>query len=59
MGTDPYAIQRLMGHKTFSTTQGYAHHYSESLKKAMEALDPNPDIEKIDAVSPLDLERFF
>jgi integrase len=39
MGTDPYAIQKLMGHKTFTTTQGYAHHYSESLKKAMEALD--------------------
>jgi site-specific recombinase XerD len=39
MGTDPYAIQRLMGHKTFTTTQGYAHHYSDSLKKAMEALD--------------------
>ena len=39
MGTDPYAIQKLMGHKTFTTTQGYAHHYSESLKKAVEALD--------------------
>jgi site-specific recombinase XerD len=39
MGTDPYAIQKLMGQKTFTTTQGYAHHYSESLKKAMEALD--------------------
>jgi integrase len=39
MGVDPYAIQKLMGHKTFATTQGYAHHYSESLKKAIGALD--------------------
>ena len=38
-GTDPYTIQRLMGHKSFVTTQRYAHHYSESLRKGIAALD--------------------
>jgi integrase len=38
-GTDPYTIQRLMGHKSFVTTQRYAHHYCESLRKGIEALD--------------------
>jgi len=38
-GTDPYTIQRLMGHKSFVTTQRYAHHYSESLRRGIAALD--------------------
>ena len=38
-GTDPYTIQKLMGHKFFATTQRYAHHYSESLKRGISALD--------------------
>ncbi len=38
-GTDPYTIQKLMGHKSFLTTQRYAHHYSESLRKGITALD--------------------
>jgi integrase len=38
-GVDPYTIQRLMGHKTFTTTQRYAHHYSESLRKGITALE--------------------
>jgi integrase len=38
-GVDPYAIQRLMGHKTFTTTQRYAHHYSESLRVGIKALE--------------------
>ncbi len=38
-GVDPYAIQRLMGHKTFTTTQRYAHHYSESLRVGIRALE--------------------
>ncbi|MGA2956684.1 MAG: tyrosine-type recombinase/integrase [Thermodesulfobacteriota bacterium] len=38
-GVDPYAIQRLMGHKTFTTTQRYAHHNSESLKVGIKALE--------------------
>ncbi len=38
-GTDPYTIQRLMGHKSFVTTQRYAHHYAESLRKGIAALN--------------------
>jgi len=38
-GVDPYTIQKLMGHKTFTTTQRYAHHYSESLRSGIKALD--------------------
>jgi len=38
-GVDPYAIQRLMGHKTFTTTQRYAHHYVESLREGIGALE--------------------
>lgn len=38
-GIDPYTIQRLMGHKSFVTTQRYAHHYLESLKKGLMGLE--------------------
>jgi hypothetical protein len=38
-GTDSYTIQRLMGHKSFVTTQKYAHHNSESLRKGIAVLD--------------------
>ncbi len=38
-GVDPYSIQRLMGHKNFATTQRYAHHYVESLRKGIAALE--------------------
>jgi len=38
-GIDPYTIQKLMGHKTFATTQRYAQHYSESLKIGIKALE--------------------
>ena len=38
-GVDTYAIQRLMGHKTFTTTQRYAHHYVESLREGIGALE--------------------
>jgi integrase len=38
-GVDPYTIQKLMGHKTFTTTQRYAHHYSESLRSGIKALE--------------------
>lgn len=38
-GVDSYAIQRLMGHKSFTTTQRYAHHYVESLRRGIAALD--------------------
>ena len=38
-GVDPYAIQKMMGHKKFATTQRYAHHYSESLRVGIKALE--------------------
>lgn len=38
-GVDPYTIQRLMGHKSFVTTQRYAHHYVDSLRKGIAVLD--------------------
>ena len=38
-GKDLYKIQRLLGHKTPSMTQRYAHHYPESLRDAVEVLD--------------------
>ena len=38
-GVDPYTIQRLMGHKTFTTTQRYAHHNTESLRRGITVLD--------------------
>ncbi|MFQ5329639.1 MAG: tyrosine-type recombinase/integrase [Thermodesulfobacteriota bacterium] len=38
-GVDLYKIQRLLGHKDNKTTQRYAHHYPESLRKSVEVLD--------------------
>jgi len=38
-GIDPYIIQKLMGHKTFTNAQRYARHYSESLKIGIKALE--------------------
>ena len=38
-GVDPYTIQKLMGHETFTTTQRYAHHHTESLRRGIEALE--------------------
>ena len=38
-GVDPYAIQRLMGHKTFTTTQRYAHHCVESIRRGIEIFE--------------------
>jgi integrase len=38
-GVDPYAIQKLMGHRTLVTTQRYTHHYSASLKIGINALE--------------------
>lgn len=31
-GVDPYTIQKLMGHTSFTTTQRYAHHFVESFR---------------------------
>jgi integrase len=38
-GVDLYKVQRLLGHKSPIMTQRYAHHYLESLRDGVEALD--------------------
>jgi integrase len=38
-GEDLYKVQRLLGHKSPSMTQRYAHHSSESLRDSVEVLD--------------------
>jgi site-specific recombinase XerD len=38
-GVDLYKVQRLLGHKSPSMTQRYAHHYPESLRDGVEILD--------------------
>ena len=38
-GVDPYTIQKLMGHTSFTTTQRYAHHFVESLRRGIEYLE--------------------
>lgn len=38
-GVDLYTVQRLLGHKDIRTTQRYAHHYPESLRPSVRALD--------------------
>lgn len=38
-GVDLYKVQRLLGHKSPIMTQRYAHHYPESLRSGVEALD--------------------
>ena len=38
-GVDPYTIQKLIGHTSFTTTQRYAHHFVESLRREIEYLE--------------------
>jgi site-specific recombinase XerC len=38
-GVDLYKVQRLLGHKSPTMTQRYAHHYPESLRAGIEVLD--------------------
>jgi len=35
-GVDPYTIQKLMGHSSFTMTQRYAHHFVEILRRGIE-----------------------
>jgi integrase len=39
LGKDLYKVQKLLGHKSPVMTQRYAHHYPESLRDVVEALD--------------------
>lgn len=38
-GLDLYKVQQLLGHKSSTMTQRYAHHYLESLRNEVEVLD--------------------
>ena len=38
-GVDLYKVQRLLGHKTSTMTQRYAHHSPESLREGVNVLD--------------------
>lgn len=39
MGKDLYRVKKLLGHRDIKTTQRYAHHFPESLRESVEALD--------------------
>ena len=41
-GIDLYKVQKLLGHRDNKTTQRYAHHYPESLRDGVDALDSIP-----------------
>ncbi|MFQ5580850.1 MAG: site-specific integrase [Nitrospiria bacterium] len=51
-GVDFYKVQRLLGHKTPSMTQRYAHHYPESLRDGVEILDKRENFVTILTQSP-------
>jgi site-specific recombinase XerD len=53
-GVDLYKVQRLLGHKSPSMTQRYAHHWPESLRHAVEVLDST----KTDTVQRIAHERY-
>ena len=38
-GVDLYVVQKLLGHKSIMMTERYAHHYPESLRPSVKALD--------------------
>ena len=44
-GVDLYKVQRLLGHKSPTTTQRYAHHCPESLRDGVRVLDVPPSPE--------------
>ncbi|MBS0181331.1 MAG: tyrosine-type recombinase/integrase [Nitrospira sp.] len=44
-GIDLYKVQRLLGHKTSTMTQRYAHHCPESLRDGVNVLEHRPPID--------------
>lgn len=52
-GVDLYKVQRLLGHKSPSMTQRYAHHFPESLRDGVEILDQRRPFSTISAQQPL------
>ncbi|RJQ44986.1 MAG: site-specific integrase [Gaiellales bacterium] len=50
-GVDLYKVQRLLGHKSPTMTQRYAHHYPESLRDGVEILDRRQVVGTISAQS--------
>ncbi|OPY65759.1 MAG: Tyrosine recombinase XerD [Syntrophorhabdaceae bacterium PtaU1.Bin034] len=34
-GVDLFTIQKLLGHKSYATTERYSHHYTESLRRGI------------------------
>lgn len=52
-GVDLYKVQRLLGHKSPSMTQRYAHHYPESLRDGVEVLDRPRAVSTISAQRPV------
>ncbi len=42
-GIDLFTIQKLLGHKSFETTQRYAHHCAESLRRGINVLDAHAE----------------
>ncbi len=50
-GVDLYKVQRLLGHKSPTMTQRYAHHYPESLRDGVEILDRRRTVSTILAQS--------
>jgi site-specific recombinase XerD len=56
IGVDPYTIQRLMGHCSFATTQRYAHHHVESLRRGIDLLEAS--LEDKNPVDDLEVAQF-
>jgi integrase len=52
-GVDLYKVQRLLGHKSPMMTQRYAHHYPESLREGVEALERGRSVSTKLAQSPV------